>query len=97
MLSAGSRDPAKIGTTVDVPGRGRPPRQRRRPRQGRLVILALPLGKYRTIPVQALAGKLVIDAMNYWWEVDGIHDDFTDPLTSTSEMVQAISSSPLAW
>ena len=38
---------------------------------GDMVLVAIPLEHYRTIPVEALAGKIVIDANNYYPGRDG--------------------------
>lgn len=52
-----------------------------------LVVVAVPLHKFRTLDPQMLAGKIVIDAMNHWYEVDGALEEVTGDARSTSEVV----------
>lgn len=53
-----------------------------------LVILALPLGKFKNLPASLLDDTLVIDAMNYWWEVDGPSEAIIPSGLTSSEAVQ---------
>ncbi|TFB95519.1 NADP oxidoreductase [Cryobacterium sp. TMT1-3] len=54
-----------------------------------LVVLAIPLHKYRTLNPLDLTGRIVIDAMNYWAPVDGVFDDFESDSRTTSEVVES--------
>ena len=53
-----------------------------------LVVLAIPIHKFAAFDPAMVAGKLVVDAMNYWPPVDGFQELFEDRRYGSSEIVQ---------
>ena len=53
-----------------------------------MVVLSIPLHRFSALDPALLAGKLVVDAMNYWAPADGVVPMFQDQHLSSSEIVQ---------
>jgi 8-hydroxy-5-deazaflavin:NADPH oxidoreductase len=58
-------------------------------RAGDLVVVSVPLVRYREVPTDGLAGKVVIDTNNYYSGRDGHFDDLDSDRTTSSELLQA--------
>jgi hypothetical protein len=56
---------------------------------GDMVVVTVPLKNYRQVPVQPLAGKIVIDTNNYYPARDGQIAALDNESTTTSELLQA--------
>lgn len=54
---------------------------------GDIVIVAIPLKAYRSIPAEALGGKIVLDANNYYPGRDGVIAELENRLSTTSELL----------
>jgi len=55
---------------------------------GDLVVVSVPLRAYREVPVEALAGKPVMDTNNYYPQRDGQIASLDDGSTTSSELLQ---------
>jgi 8-hydroxy-5-deazaflavin:NADPH oxidoreductase len=55
---------------------------------GDIVVVTVPLKNYRQVPVEPLAGKVVIDTNNYYPQRDGHIPELDDETTTTSELLQ---------
>ncbi|MBN1605563.1 MAG: NADPH-dependent F420 reductase [Polyangiaceae bacterium] len=58
-------------------------------RAGDIVVVTIPLRNYRSVPVEPLAGKTVVDTNNYYPQRDGHIAELDDESTTTSELLQA--------
>jgi len=56
---------------------------------GDIVVVSVPLKNYRKVPVQPLAGKVVIDTNNYYPQGDGHIPELDNESTTTAELLQA--------
>ncbi len=68
---------ARAGTAVDAA------------KAGDIVVVTIPLKNYRAVPVEPLAGKIVIDTNNYYPQRDGHIAELDNESTTTSELLQA--------
>jgi predicted dinucleotide-binding enzyme len=58
-------------------------------RAGDIVVVTIPLKNIRTVPVEPLAGKVVIDTNNYYPQRDGHIRELDEETTTTAELLQA--------
>jgi predicted dinucleotide-binding enzyme len=72
VVIANSRGPETLADLVSELGpRARAATAAEAGAAGDVVVVTVPLKAYRDIPVEPLAGKIVIDTNNYYWERDG--------------------------
>ncbi len=57
--------------------------------EAEVAVVTVPLKNYRAVPVAALAGKIVIDTNNYYWERDGRIPEIEEGRATTSGLLQA--------
>ena len=58
-------------------------------KSGEVVVVSIPLKNYRMVPVEPLAGKIVIDTNNYYPGRDGHIPELDNESTTTAELLAA--------
>jgi predicted dinucleotide-binding enzyme len=86
---AASGDPERIALITRVLVPGAEPRWAAAAVAGAdVVVLAIPIHRFAAFDPDLVAGKIVIDVMNYWPPVDGVQEAFEDRRWGSSEIVQ---------
>ncbi len=57
-------------------------------RHADLIMLAVPMHRLRELPRDLFAGKILVDAMNYWEDIDGLDPELATAAAGTSSVVQ---------
>jgi len=86
---SGSGAADRIALIVDVLSPGaRPVSTDEVVRHADLIVLAVPMHRFRELSRDLFAGKILIDAMNYWEEIDGVDPELASAPGGTSIVVQ---------
>jgi predicted dinucleotide-binding enzyme len=89
VVLSNSRGPETLAETVAELGeRARAATPEEAARAGDWVVVSIPLAAYRSLPAAALAGKVVLDTINYYPFRDGRIEVLGSGKTTTSELVQ---------
>jgi predicted dinucleotide-binding enzyme len=90
VVISNSRGPETLSALVAVVGpKARAATAVDAAKAGDIVVVTVPLRNYRSVPVQPLSGKIVIDTNNYYPERDGHIPELDNESTTTAELLQA--------
>src|SRR5512133_2194169 len=90
VVLSNSRGPETLATLVKELGpKARAGTPLEAAQAGDIVVVSVPLKNYRAVPVEPLAGKIVIDTNNYYPQRDGRIPELDNESTTTSELLQA--------
>ena len=90
VVISNSRDPETLAALVKELGpRARAAMPVEAAQDGEIVVVTIPLKNISSVPVEPLAGKVVIDTNNYYPQRDGQISELDDESTTTSELLQA--------
>jgi 8-hydroxy-5-deazaflavin:NADPH oxidoreductase len=90
VVVSNSRGPETLAGLVDELGpKARAGTPLEAAESGDIVVVTIPLKNYQSVPVEPLAGKIVIDTNNYYPQRDGNIPELDNELTTTSGLLQA--------
>ena len=90
VVISNSRGPETLADLVaEIGDRARAATATEAAEAGDVVVVSIPFLAVETVPVAPLAGKVVIDTNNYYWERDGHVVDIDEGRSTPSEVLQA--------
>ena len=89
VVLSNSRGPETLSTLISELGpKARAATPAEAAKAADIAVVTVPLKAYRSVPVEPLAGKIVIDTNNYYPQRDGRIPELDNESTTTSELLQ---------